>query len=67
MTKRPHGCRTPTVQSHSIGGDKVHPYVTHASLNPCEYKTQMASRSVQPFLQGSLLWRTNRHAMLLGL
>jgi len=28
---------------------------------PLESSTQTASRSVQPFLQGSLLWQTDRH------
>jgi len=32
------------------------PHLTYGSLGPPVSSTQMASRSVQPFLQGSLLW-----------
>jgi len=35
-------------------------YLIHDSLGPSEPITQMASRSVQPFLQDSLLWQTDR-------
>jgi len=41
-----------------IGGSG--PHLTHGSLGPPESSTQMASRSVQPFLQGSLVWQTDR-------
>ena len=37
------------IQSYSPGLVNVHPHVTHASSDPPESKTQMASRSVQPF------------------
>ena len=44
--------------------------LTHGSLGPPESSTQTASRSVQPFLQGSLLWQadrlTDRQTTLLG-
>ena len=36
------------------------PHVIYGSLGPPESSTQMAVRSVQPFLQGSLVWQTNR-------
>ena len=36
------------------------------SLGPPKSSTQTASRSVEPFLQGSLLWQTDRQTMLLG-
>jgi len=46
-------------------------HLTHDSLAPPEFLTQTASRSVQLFLQGSLLWQTDRQTdrqtMLLGL
>jgi len=32
--ERPHHRRTWTVQSYSLGGANVHPYLTHASLSP---------------------------------
>ena len=35
------------------------PHLMHGFLSPPESTTQTASRSVQPFLQGSLLWQTN--------
>ena len=35
-------------------------HLIHGSLGPPQSLTQMASRSVQPFLQGSLLWHTDR-------
>jgi len=34
-------------------------HLTHSSLGPPESSTQTASRSVQLFLQGSLLWQTD--------
>jgi len=36
------------------------PHLIHGSLGPPESSTQMASRSVQSFLQGSLVWKTDR-------
>jgi len=35
-------------------------HLIHGSLGPPESSTQTASRSVQPFLQGSLVWQTDR-------
>jgi len=43
-----------------------YPYLIHASLGPPESSTQTASRSVQPFLQGLLVWQTNRQTTLPG-
>jgi len=60
VTKRPHCRRTWTVQSYSPGCANVHLHVTHAYLGSPESTTKTASRSVQPFLQGSRLWQTNR-------
>ena len=36
------------------------PHVIHGSLSPPESGTQMATWSFQPFLQGSLVWQTDR-------
>ena len=36
------------------------PHVIHASLGPAESSTQTATRSRQPFLQGSLVRQTDR-------
>ena len=36
------------------------PHLIHGFLGPPESSTQTASRSVQQFLQGSLLWQTDR-------
>jgi len=36
------------------------PYVIHDSLGPPKSSTQMATWSLQPFLQGSLVWQTDR-------
>jgi len=36
------------------------PQLIHGSLGPPESLTQMASRSVQLFLQGSLVWQTDQ-------
>jgi len=36
------------------------PHLIHGSLGPSESSAQTASWSVQPFLQGSLLWQTDR-------
>jgi len=41
-------------------------HLIHGSLGPPECSTQTVSRSVQPFLQGSLVWQTNRQTTLLG-
>jgi len=38
----------------------------HGSLGPPEPTTQTASRSVQPFLQDSLVWRTDRLCYSVG-
>jgi len=35
-------------------------HLIHGSPGPPESSTQTAARSVQPFLQGSLVWQTNR-------
>jgi len=35
-------------------------HLIHVSPGPREFATQTASRSVQPFLQGSVVWRTDR-------
>jgi len=35
------------------------PHLIHGSLGPPESTTQMASRLVQAFLQGSLVWQTD--------
>jgi len=43
------------------------PHLIHGSLGLSDSSSQMASRSVKPFLQGSLLWQTDRQTMLLGL
>jgi len=50
---RPHRCRTQTVQSYSPCGTNVHLHLIHGFLGPPESTFQTASRSVQPFLQGS--------------
>jgi len=36
------------------------PHVTHGSLDPPECWTQRATRSLQQFLHGSLVWQTDR-------
>jgi len=36
------------------------PHLIHGSLGPPESSNQTASRLVQPFLQGSLVWQTER-------
>ena len=36
------------------------PYLIHGSVGPPESTTQTASRSMQPFLLGSLVWQTDR-------
>jgi len=35
-------------------------HVIHGSLGPPDSRTQMATWSFQPFLQGSLVWHTNK-------
>ena len=40
--------------------DAHSPHLIRAPLGPAKSSTQMASRSVQPFLQGSLVWQTDR-------
>ena len=42
----------------SCGGSG--PHLMHGFLGPSKFSTQTASRSVQPFLQGSLLSQTDR-------
>jgi len=46
------------------GGDR--PHLTQDSFNPSKPIIQTASWSVQLFLQGSLLWQTDRQTTLLG-
>jgi len=41
-----------------MGGSE--PHLIHGPSGPAKSSTQTASRSVQPFLQGSLLWQTDR-------
>jgi len=36
------------------------PHLTHGSFGPPEFSTQTLSRLVQPFLQGSVEWQTDR-------
>ena len=55
LRKMQHRRRTWTIQSYSPSCANVHSHLTHAFLNPPESTTQTASRSVQPFLQGSLV------------
>jgi len=38
----------------------LNPHLIHGPLGPPKSSTQTASRSVQPFLQGSLVWQTDR-------
>jgi len=38
----------------------LNPYLIHGPLGPPQSSTQTASRSVQPFLQDSLAWQTDR-------
>ena len=52
LTKRAHRSHTLTVQWYSPGGANVHP-PNNASLGPPKSTTQMASRSVQPFMHSS--------------
>jgi len=57
---RPHRRRTWTVRLYSPVGVNVYPQIIHASLGPLSSTSQIASRSVQLFLQGWRLWRTDR-------
>ena len=41
------------------------PHLIHGSPGPPKSSTQKAARSVQPFLQGSLVWQTDRQTTLL--
>ena len=45
----------------------LNPHLKHGPLGPPKSSTQRASWSVQPFLQGSLVWHTDRQTTLLGL
>jgi len=38
----------------------LNPHLIHGPLGPPKSSTQTASRLVQPFLQGSLVWQTDR-------
>jgi len=42
------------------------PHLIHGSPGPPKSSTQTAARSVQPFLQGSVGWQTDRQTTLLG-
>ena len=42
------------------------PHLIHGSLGPPKSSTQTASRLVQPFLQDSLVWQTNRPCCSFG-
>jgi len=42
----------------------MNPHLINGSLDPLESSTQTASLSVQPFLQGSRLWQTDRQSTL---
>jgi len=42
------------------------PHLIHGSLGPTKSLTQTVSRSLQPFLQGSLVWQTDRQTTLLS-
>jgi len=52
------GCPFPLKTVPSNEGSGPHPI--HSSLGPPESSTQTVSRSVQLFLQGSLVWQTDR-------
>jgi len=41
-------------------------YLIHGPFGPPKSLTKTASRSLQPFLQGSLPWQTDRESMLFG-
>jgi len=45
--------------------EDMDPHLIHGSLGQPESSTQTESRLVQPFLQGSLVWQTDRQTMLL--
>jgi len=42
------------------------PHVIHSSLGPPESSTQMVTWSLEPFLQGSLVWLTDRQWYSVG-
>ena len=42
------------------------PHLIHGTPGPPKSSTQTAARSVQPFLQGSLVWQTDRQTTLLS-
>jgi len=42
-----------------LESQNLNPHLIHGSLGPPESSTEAASRSVQPFLQGSLVWQTD--------
>ena len=50
-------CGMPTIQ-YSTRSARL--YLIRGSFGPPESSTQTASRSLQPFLQGSLVWQTDR-------
>jgi len=50
------------VQSYSPGCANVHLHLLHASLGQPKSTSQMASRSIQPFLQSLRSWQTNWQA-----
>jgi len=65
MTKMPHRRRTWTWAAPSPLQNCPFPWgiwthLIHGSLGPPEITTQMASRSVQRFLQGSRSWQTDK-------
>jgi len=49
-----------------ISNGDLDPHLIHGSLGQPKFWTQMASRSVQPFLQGSLVWQTDWQTTLLS-
>jgi len=53
------GPDTPPKLPLTMGGSR--PHVIHGSLGPLELSLQSATRSVQPLLQGSRTWPTDRH------
>jgi len=73
-SKRPHYCihgQFNRIRPVIPNDTNLHPHLTYASMGSPESTTQMASQSVQPFLQGSESWQTDRptdrQTMLLGL
>ena len=53
-------CAVPSPSKLPLPVEESGPHLIHGSLSPLEPTTQMASRSVQPFLQGSRLCQTDR-------